>query len=741
MTLIAVTRSTSTAACDRSASTGRDGRFTVDGRWAARIGRRRARWTRTPCRCVLEPRGSRRTGADPSHEVTVTPDPVPADWPSSVGGGAADGRPQRPPALAAAGRRRAGRHGAAARSWRRCPARWSACSSRVGDAVTRPSAARRHRSDEDGKRAPRHARRHVAEIHVRDGQSVEAGALLVVVIAVMDDIRRKDVQVSRRLLSGTTAGCSAARLAPFDDRRRHPGGCDRQHADRRSRARPHARAPSARAPSSLKSARSYRRAVDSPAAGHAFVRSRISRHRRPAAGDRPFFTAKRLSVSLDWSKAVARRPEFIVTSVELLDWQMLVEEWRDGHSFPKFGERDNDGNRRAARVGSPRRSGICAPGADSSRTRTTRRRGASSRRTSISTSRTARSYHGGRSLHRRHGHDSGHLPMWANMKARFAIDGSNAADGPHRHRHRRRQTVAVGSVDMSIAGPSRLYARQVARATSRGCARFSCEGAWQLTGDGDFNGTLSSVQGRPRSDRARSRATSPACTQYRFPSLYGSLHWTRNALRGDRTRAPSSTAATRGSTSRSSRSDRPSARRPGSTASYANVDLAAVHRLLRAAGTAVRGPRRGPQRLEWPLGRSAERHGDGSCRRDCRLACEPMTASLAASTRRRSRSHVCTNGDRSRRMPLAAHLPIAGEVTYRFDPEQREAGGRPVRDRAHARRLRGHDRVGRTTRAFSSTSPAATGRKAIRCWPASSPTSARAPARSRSAAAASSTAS
>ncbi len=55
-----------------------------------------------------------------------------------------------------------------------------------------------------------------------------------------------------------------------------------------------------------------------------------------AAGDRPFFTAERLSISLDWSKAVARRPELVVTSVELVGWQMLVEEWRDGHSFPKL---------------------------------------------------------------------------------------------------------------------------------------------------------------------------------------------------------------------------------------------------------------------------------------------------------------------------------------------------------------------------------------------------------------------
>src|SRR5262245_59604835 len=31
--------------------------------------------------------------------------------------------------------------------------------------------------------------------------------------------------------------------------------------------------------------------------------------------DRPFFTASRISVSLDWAHALRRRPEFIITSV------------------------------------------------------------------------------------------------------------------------------------------------------------------------------------------------------------------------------------------------------------------------------------------------------------------------------------------------------------------------------------------------------------------------------------------
>jgi hypothetical protein len=38
-------------------------------------------------------------------------------------------------------------------------------------------------------------------------------------------------------------------------------------------------------------------------------------------------------VSLDWSRLVQRRPEFIVADVELTDWQMLVEKWPGTDSF------------------------------------------------------------------------------------------------------------------------------------------------------------------------------------------------------------------------------------------------------------------------------------------------------------------------------------------------------------------------------------------------------------------------
>src|SRR5256885_8140791 len=53
-------------------------------------------------------------------------------------------------------------------------------------------------------------------------------------------------------------------------------------------------------------------------------------------GERPFFTAKRLELGLDWSTAVRRRPEITISSVEMTDWKMLVEKWPGRNNFPKF---------------------------------------------------------------------------------------------------------------------------------------------------------------------------------------------------------------------------------------------------------------------------------------------------------------------------------------------------------------------------------------------------------------------
>jgi hypothetical protein len=39
---------------------------------------------------------------------------------------------------------------------------------------------------------------------------------------------------------------------------------------------------------------------------------------------------------MDWATAMRQHPEFLITSVEMTDWQMLVEKWENAHNMPRF---------------------------------------------------------------------------------------------------------------------------------------------------------------------------------------------------------------------------------------------------------------------------------------------------------------------------------------------------------------------------------------------------------------------
>ena len=56
--------------------------------------------------------------------------------------------------------------------------------------------------------------------------------------------------------------------------------------------------------------------------------------------DRPFFTAKQIAVALDWLPAFHLHPDITISSVEMTDWQMLVEKWDGSHNFPRFNHDD-----------------------------------------------------------------------------------------------------------------------------------------------------------------------------------------------------------------------------------------------------------------------------------------------------------------------------------------------------------------------------------------------------------------
>ena len=182
------------------------------------------------------------------------------------------------------------------------------------------------------------------------------------------------------------------------------------------------------------------------------------------AGDRPFFTARRIAVALDWVPAFSRQPDITISSVEMTDWQMLVEKWEGAHNFPRFSH--DDGKPPRSEAVHDDAASTCARIAASSRSRITRRRGAWSARNLDINIGNLPKYHGTRDLHRRHGRDSGLRPDVGEHEG--AVRHRRVAHSPRSHRHATptaRRRSRRGDVDMAH-WPKQSYQVQVARELS-----------------------------------------------------------------------------------------------------------------------------------------------------------------------------------------------------------------------------------------------------------------------------------
>jgi len=378
-------------------------------------------------------------------------------------------------------------------------------------------------------------------------------------------------------------------------------------------------------------------------------------------GDRPFFTARQLDVSLDWLPALGRAHEFIVTSVEMTDWQMLVEKWDGGHNFPKFTRDEPDKPAGPKRFTTTLRYlrawrgrftyedheapwSIVCPDLD------------------INISNVP-GYHGTATFANGVVRIQDHLPMATSMKASFALDGPHirldridlASDGA--------STVAKGNVDLS-RWPEMAYDVKSRVHFPRMRQIFFTDEKWDVAGDGDFTGRFHlfkgghDLSGTFASDRIGVHA---GLRDYDFPALHGSLRWTPKAFD-----VWDASAKAFGGDSTFSYSIKPlgSPERPTARfdASYNGVDLAAFTDFERLAGIRFAGSANGRNLLEWPLGRFAEARGEGHIAIAPPAGITVMTPSLTGAERRGVEWGPFAPA------PAAAHWPIAGAVTYRFDP-------------------------------------------------------------------------
>lgn len=400
-------------------------------------------------------------------------------------------------------------------------------------------------------------------------------------------------------------------------------------------------------------------------------------------GDRPFFSAKRIAVALDWTTALRPRPEITIASVEMTDWQMLAEKWEHGHNFPRFtrDSQEPEGPKRfettlkylrASRGqftfedhGAP--WSIVCPNLDI-------------------TIGNLPNYHGEAVFTGGTVQIQDHLPMATDMKARFVIDGSLIrldridfmSDGS--------TTVAHGAVDTSH-WPEQSYDFESRVHFRRMRELFFKDETWRLSGDGDFTGTFHLIKGAGNASDSFDlsgvfKSDLAGVNAYQFPALSGSLRWTpttfevwdaRSKFSGGSTQFTYSIAPLGSDIRPTSRFD----------AKLTEVNLATYTDLEQLPGLRFAGAASGHVLLEWPLGLLSERRGTFSLSVAPPPGVRPMSASLAA-TEAADAGHAKHQWGPFAPAPLPRHLPIAGELTGTFGPDEVEIGpSRFVTERTH----------------------------------------------------------
>jgi hypothetical protein len=392
-------------------------------------------------------------------------------------------------------------------------------------------------------------------------------------------------------------------------------------------------------------------------------------------GDRPFFRASRITVHVPWWTIFSR--DLIVEDVEIADWHMTVETYKDGrHNFPKFTRDGPKGPKRfvtTVRLVKATRGtfelqdhgapwSIVAPNLEV-------------------TIRKADTYRGTAAFDQATVRIARFEPMWARATSRFKIDGSKiviegidlVTDGAVSH--------AVGEVD-TARWPEQTYAVRSRIDFPRMKELFWARDRFTLTGTGEFAGTYHLFKGG-RELAGRFASLETRLNDWRFAGMEGSLVWTRDRFEVTKTRS-----GFYGGRLAIDFSMKPLGNpvRPGIArleTAYEDVDLAGLMEARAFAGLRLDGRASGRNLLTWPLGRFREHTGDGEIRvaagtalQDRTLPAVPVAGEAGLRPAFTSPPRVMnakgfpiTPRRQPPSFPLVFTTPIGGEIRYAYDPK------------------------------------------------------------------------
>jgi hypothetical protein len=376
---------------------------------------------------------------------------------------------------------------------------------------------------------------------------------------------------------------------------------------------------------------------------------------------RPFLTAGRIDISMPWDTLFNRR--IVFDRIEMTDWNMYVETFPNGrHNFPRF---TREGPRGPSRWTTTLQYVRAHRGEFTYQDHGTPW-STIARNLDVVVARPSNEYRGSARFSNGTVAIQSYVPMRADMTSTFKIDGSRVlfdridliTDGA--------RSAVTGHVDLA-RWPEQVYNVKSRVHFPRMRELFFARDTFSLHGDGDFTGTFHLFKGG-RELKGSFYSRLAGVNAYRFSDLQGSLIWLP-----DRFEVTEAEARFYGGHSRFTYAMMPLGR-PGVRATatfdaeYTGVDLLTFTNFLELQGLRVAGRATGHNLLRWPLGRFAERSGEGSVSVSPAGGARLLTRTIPIGEIDAREAQGKTWGPFSSHLPTAP-VPIGGELAYAFGPE------------------------------------------------------------------------
>lgn len=384
--------------------------------------------------------------------------------------------------------------------------------------------------------------------------------------------------------------------------------------------------------------------------------------------DRPFLRAKRIFVNLPWWTIFSH--ELIVQDVDMADWEMLVEQFPGKHNFPRVTPKPKE------KKGEPIwkftttvRSVIARKGRFIYDDHTVPWQVVCNN-LNVSVFKGLDAYRGTAQFSNGTIRIQSYEQFRADMQTRFKIDGGRIVLEDINLDSTGADTRVTGFVDLRN-WPEMVYnvKSRIDFPVQKGIYFKTMN--FDVSGQGDFEGTFrffKTPRGTGRELKGTFTSAQAGVNAWRFPDVRGSLLWNNSGFR-----VTDVTTGLYGGRAKFDYLMEPLGR-PGQPtqvvwdAKYTDVDLARLTDFLEMKGLRLAGRASGSNRLEWPLGKFAQKHGRGEVIAAMPAGAAPMTRQIDAERIATVDPLPPEQGPFNKQLPLE-YLPIAGRISYRLDPE------------------------------------------------------------------------